>query len=63
MQGANTSELVSSTRMSVEDTLAPVPQRGQVAMIEVWVAPFMRVGALMADAGPYAACEERCSRN
>ena len=39
MQGANNSELVSSTRMSVDDTLAPVPHCGQIAMIEVWVAP------------------------
>jgi hypothetical protein len=44
---ANSSELVSSTRMSVEDTRAPVPQRGQVAMIEVRVTSFMRARAFM----------------
>ena len=52
VQGVNNSELVSSTRMSVDDTLASVPQRGQVAMIEVWVALFMCARAFMAEKVP-----------
>jgi hypothetical protein len=63
VQCANSSELVSSIRISVDDTLAPVPQRGQVAMIEVWVASFMRARAFMAMKDPGAARQGRCSRN
>jgi hypothetical protein len=48
VQDADSSELVSSNRMSVDDTLAPVPQRGQVAMTKVWLGKFMRACALMA---------------
>jgi hypothetical protein len=48
VQDANRSELVSSNRMSVDDTLAPVPQRGQVAMTKVWLGRFMRACALLA---------------
>jgi hypothetical protein len=48
VQDANSSELVSSNRTSVDDTLAPVPQRGQVAMTKVLLGMFMRACALMA---------------
>jgi hypothetical protein len=61
--GANNSELVSSTHMSVDDTLAAVPHRGHVAMTNVWLAPFIRARAFMAEKGPSAARQERCSRN